>query len=59
LYISSDVKSQSGQKDELASELASMITINYEIGYWLCLLLPLALIVFMLIINPRELQEEK
>jgi len=57
LYISSDVKSQSGQKDDLASEIASMITINYEIGYWLCLLLSLALIVFMLLVNPRKLQE--
>jgi len=58
LYISYDIKSQSGgQKDEFSAELASMITVNYEIGYWLCLLLPLALIVFMLLINPRKLQE--
>jgi len=58
LYISSDVKSQSGQGDELSNNIASMITINYEIGYWLCLLLPLALIVFMLIfVNPKKLQD--
>jgi len=57
LYISSDVKSQSGQKDDFSSAMASMITINYEIGYWLCLLLPLALIVFMLFIKPPEEQE--
>jgi len=57
LYINSDVKSQSGQGDDFSKDIASMITINYEIGYWLCLLLPLALIVFMLIVNPRKLRD--
>jgi len=55
LYISHDIKSQSKQDDELAAAMSSMITVNYEIGYWLCLLLPIALIVFMLFIKePKD-----
>jgi hypothetical protein len=46
LYISSNIKSQSGAN--------SMITVNYEIGYWLCLLLPLALIAFVLFLKETK-----
>jgi len=56
LYISYDVKSQSKQNDELAAAVSSMITVNYEIGYWLCLLLPLALILFMLFMPKKDLE---